>query len=77
MTEPITTRIIGRTVVLGGFVVALAVAGRPVWLAVVLGVLLTLVWAAPLVLNSERHHRTAAVVPGTVPVVAPEEPGPA
>jgi len=46
---------IGRTVVVGAYLVALAVAGEPVWLAVLLGVALLLVWVAPLVLDPSRH----------------------
>ena len=50
---------IGRTIVVGAYLVALAVAGEPVWLAVLLGVALLLVWVAPLVLDPSRHSSAA------------------
>jgi len=50
---------IGRTVFVGAYLVALAVAGEPVWLAVLLGVALLLVWVAPLVLDPSRHSSAA------------------
>jgi hypothetical protein len=74
MGHPVSTPTIGRTAVVGGYVVAIALAGRPVWLAVLLGVTLVLVWAAPLVLVPSRH-RSAAVL-GSIPVVEPKEAGP-
>jgi len=43
-----------RTVVVLGFLLALALAGRPGWGSTVLGVALVAVWAAPLVVR--RHH---------------------
>jgi hypothetical protein len=46
----------GRTVVVGSYVIALVVAGEPVWLAVSLGVALVLVWAAPIVLAPPRKE---------------------
>ncbi|MGY1618722.1 hypothetical protein ACI797_18440 [Geodermatophilus sp. SYSU D00691] len=54
-----------RTTVVLGFLVVLAVAGSPGWLATLLGVALVAVWAAPLVVR--RHH----VLP--VPAEAPAE----
>jgi hypothetical protein len=75
MEDPLSTRTIGRTVVVGGYVAVLALAGRPIWLAAVLGVVLALVWAAPLVLNPTRH-RGPVVGPAPLPVVDPTEPGP-
>ena len=41
------------------WLVALAVAGEPVWLAVLLGVALVLVWASPFLLATNRHPRPA------------------
>ena len=35
-----STATIGRTVVVGGYLVAVVLVGRPVWLALLLGVLL-------------------------------------
>ena len=55
MGHPLSGPMIGRSVVVAGYLVALAVAGRPVWLAVLLGVALLLVWAAPLVLDRRRR----------------------
>jgi hypothetical protein len=43
-----------RTTVVLGFLLALALVGRPAWLSTVLGVALVAVWAAPLVVR--RHH---------------------
>jgi hypothetical protein len=60
MGHPVTTRAIGRTVVVGLYLVALAFAGRPIWLAVLLGVALALVWAAPLLLAPPRSRPSAA-----------------
>jgi hypothetical protein len=74
MRHPVTTSELGRTAVVGGYVVAVALAGRPVWLAVLLGVALVLVWAAPLALAPPRHR--SAAVPAPIPVVEPEEAGP-
>ena len=76
MEHPLSARTVGRTAVIGGYLVVLAVAGRPIPLAVLMGLLLVAVWAAPLVLTP---HRAAGpvVVPPPVPVVDPEEPGPA
>ena len=72
MEHPLSPRTIGRTAVVAGFLVALAVAGRPIPLAVLMGLLLVGVWAAPLVLAPARHRAAAPIV---VPVVDPEEPG--
>lgn len=55
MARPVSVATIGRTVVVGGYLVAVAIAGRPVWLAVFLGICLVLVWGAPLVLAPPRH----------------------
>jgi hypothetical protein len=60
MGHPVTTRAIGRTVVVGLYLVALAFAGRPIWLAVLLGVALALVWAAPLLLAPPQSRPSAA-----------------
>ena len=37
MTHPLPTRAIARTVVVLGYLIALAVAGKPSWLALLLG----------------------------------------
>ena len=55
MGHAVWAPVIGRSVVVAAYLVALAVAGRPVWLAVLLGVALALVWVAPLVLDPSRH----------------------
>ena len=55
MRHPHATRTAGRTVVVSTWLVALAVAGDPVWLAVLLGGTLVLVWASPFVLAANRH----------------------
>ena len=78
--EP-SVRTVGRTVILGGWLVALAVAGRPAWAAVLLGVALVLVWASPYVLATNRRFparwpapRRPAPRPRTL--VEPGEAGP-
>ncbi|MGY1604011.1 hypothetical protein [Geodermatophilus sp. SYSU D00815] len=53
MTAPSTPTVCRTTVVLG-FLVTLALVGRPAWLSTVLGLALVAVWAAPLVVR--RHH---------------------
>lgn len=63
MARPVSTATIGRTVVIGGFVLALALVGRPVWLAALLSLVLVTVWAAPLVLTPPRHGSAAGPVP--------------
>jgi hypothetical protein len=56
MGHSVSTPMAGRTVVVGSYVIALVVAGEPVWLAVSLGVALVLVWAAPIVLAPPRKE---------------------
>ena len=53
--HPLSARTIGSAVVVAGYVVVLAVAGRPVWLAVLLGLVLLSVWVAPLMLSPPRR----------------------
>jgi hypothetical protein len=53
-----STATVGRTVVLGTWLVVLAVAGRPAWRAVLLGVALVLVWASPYLLATNRLPST-------------------
>jgi hypothetical protein len=55
MRDPHPTRAIGRTVVVAGWLMVLAVAGDPVWLAVPLGAALVLVWASPYLLLTNRR----------------------
>lgn len=57
MTDPLVTRAVGRSTVVLGYLVALAIAGRPAWLAVLLGVALVLVWASPLLMTRGRPTR--------------------
>ena len=72
MGHPITV----RTVVVAGYVGVLAVAGRPGWLAALLGLVLVGVWAAPFLLGTNR--RRAGASPSAVqPVAEPREAGPA
>jgi hypothetical protein len=52
----LSTSTIGRTVVVGAYLVAVVVVGRPVWLAFLLGLLLVGVWVAPFVLNPQRRQ---------------------
>ena len=74
MGHPVTTRAIGRTVVVGLYLVALAFAGRPIWLAVLLGVALALVWAAPLLLAPTQSRPSAASGSASPPVPGAESP---
>jgi len=73
--EP-SVRIVGRTVVLGGWLVALAVAGRPGWAAVLLGVALVLVWASPYLLATNRRSPARRPATPARPLVEPSEAGP-
>jgi hypothetical protein len=65
MGHPSSTATIGRTVVVGAYVVALVLVGRPVWLALLLGVLLVLVWVAPIALTPPPRRRSTAMSPGS------------
>jgi hypothetical protein len=57
----LSTSTIGRTVVVGGYLVAVVLVGRPVWLALLLGVLLVGVWVAPFVLDPPRKQGSIGV----------------
>lgn len=70
--HPLRTRLVGRSLAVGGFVVALAASGRPVWLAVLLCLLLLLVWVAPFALDTHGARPAS----GRVPVIRPREVGP-
>lgn len=74
MRHPHATRTVGRTVVVATWLVVLAVAGEPVWLAVLLGGALVLVWASPFLLAVNRHPALRAP---TRPGAAPGHAGPA
>jgi hypothetical protein len=54
--QPVSTSTVGRTVVVGGYLVAVVVVGEPVWLVLLLGVLLVGVWAAPFLLAPPRRR---------------------
>ncbi|MGY1604009.1 hypothetical protein [Geodermatophilus sp. SYSU D00815] len=60
MGHPLSTRTAARTAVVGVYVVVLAVAGRPGWLAALLVVLLAAVWAAPFLLATNRRPSSRA-----------------
>jgi hypothetical protein len=74
MESPVGIRTVARTAVVGSWVVVLAVAGRPAWLAVLLGLVLVGVWASPLLSASTRR----VVLPAAGPELAvePREAGP-
>jgi hypothetical protein len=55
MASPIPVRAAGRTAVVSTWLAVLAVAGRPVWLAVLLGLVLVGVWASPLLSATNRR----------------------
>ena len=59
-----STATTGRSVVVGGYLVAVVLVGRPVWFALLLAVLLLLVWAAPLLLAPSPRRRSTGVRPG-------------
>jgi hypothetical protein len=73
MASPIPVRTAGRTAVVSTWLAVLAVAGRPVWLAVLLGFVLVGVWASPLLSATNRR----AVVPAPDPAAERREVGPA
>ena len=73
MASPIPVRAAGRTAVVSTWLAVLAVAGRPVWLAVLLGLVLVGVWVSPLLSATTRR----AVVPPPDLAVDPQEAGPA
>jgi hypothetical protein len=58
MTDPLVTRAVGRTTFVLGYLAVLAIAGRPFWLAALLGVALVLVWASPLLMTRRRRPWT-------------------
>jgi hypothetical protein len=72
LRHPHTTRTVGRTVVVAVWLLALAVAAEPAWLAVPLGLALVLVWASPYLLVTNR--RAAARRPVGRPAVEPGRP---
>ena len=74
MRHPHRTRTIGRTVVVAAWLLVLAVAGEPVWFAVLLGAALVLVWASPYLLVTNRR---AAASPLATRAVEPRSAGPA
>jgi hypothetical protein len=61
--EP-SIRTVARTAVVTTWLVVLAVAGRPAWAGVLLGVVLVLVWAAPYLLVTNRRPRKSPAVAG-------------
>jgi hypothetical protein len=71
MRHPHTTRTVGRTVVVAAWLLVLAVAGEPAWLAALLGAALVLGWASPYLLVTNRHSSSAVRAP-----VEPRRAGP-
>lgn len=62
--------VVSRTLVVGSYLVALAIAGRPGWLAALVAACLVAVWAAPLALSPRDAHlaaRPAAPGPSGMP----------
>jgi hypothetical protein len=64
MSHPIVVRTVARTAVVGTWVLVLAVAGRPGWLAALLSLALVAVWASPLLSVTGRR--------AMLPVASPE-----
>ena len=56
-----------RTVVVLGFLMALALAGRPGWSTVGLGLALVAVWLSPLVVRHARHRAALHARPAEAP----------
>ena len=65
MGQPSSTAAIGRTAVVGAYLVALVLVGRPMWLALLLGAVLVLVWVAPIALAPPPRRRSTGVTPGS------------
>jgi hypothetical protein len=63
--QPSSTAAIGRTAVVGAYLVALVLVGRPMWLALLLGAVLVLVWVAPIALAPPPRRRSTGVTPGS------------
>jgi hypothetical protein len=64
MRSPHTTRTVGRTVVVAAWLLALAVAGEPIWLVLLLGTVLVLVWLSPYLLVTNRQRPRVFRMPG-------------
>ena len=56
-----------RTAVVLGYLVALALAGRPGWTTVALGLALVAVWVAPLLVRHARHRAALHARPAEAP----------
>jgi hypothetical protein len=75
MADPIVVRTVARTAVVGSWVLLVAVVGRPIWLAVLLGLVLVGVWASPFL--SATNRRIAGTTAGPeLSAVEPREAGP-
>ena len=59
-----STAAMGRTVVVGLYLVALVLVGRPLWLALLLGLVLLLVWVAPIALTPPPRRRSTGISRG-------------
>jgi|tagenome__1003787_1003787.scaffolds.fasta_scaffold19588932_1 hypothetical protein len=73
MASPIPVRAAGRTAVVSTWLAVLVVAGRPVWLAVLVGLVLVGIWASPLLSATTRRAVLPAQAPA--PAVEPREAG--
>jgi hypothetical protein len=72
MSRSVSTRFVASSGVAAIWLLVLAIAGRPLWLAVLLGLAVVLVWLSPFLLASNRH-RLAAPATATAPLAeAPE-----
>jgi hypothetical protein len=70
-----SVRTVGRTVVIATWLLVLAVAGRPVGGAVLLGVALVLVWASPYLLATNRRSSARWPAARPRPLAEPGEAG--
>jgi hypothetical protein len=75
MGHPITVRTAARTAVVGSWVLVLAVAARPGWVALLLALVLIAVWASPLLSATNRHVALPLADP-ELSAVEPREAGP-
>ena len=64
-------RTVARTAVVATWLFVLALAGRPVWAAVLLGAVLVLVWASPYLLAAPGDRRRPRAWPGATRVQLP------
>lgn len=73
MPRSLSTALVGRTVFVMGYLLALALGGQTAWPATVAAVSLALLWIAPLALRDERLGRCPAALMPVATAVAEAE----